>query len=484
MKTTSSLLTMLKAASLAAALAVLPLPIAAAGDPPSTLLEKGIYTEETKGDLDSAIKIYQQLVSEVKDSQSLAAQAQFRIAQCYLKKKQSPEATAAFEKLIQDFPNEKDLVAKARTHLPPALTLQPVMWEDGERQTQILYLMGGMEIGVLQLRADLVDSGGRKIWRVGRRMSGGGECVSTVDVEPDSFNPLKCYWKHTLLGEITGVFKPDEVELTSPGKDEVTKIHPERPIYENEEGFHLIRRLPLKVGYKTTLPLLVALTNGTKMNIGLEVPKKEIIETPAGKFDCFKVQLNIAQTLWYADNARRDFVKFEGGGAIGLLASTVQHKAGEPVKFQDDELGISLTAPENWIFHRFKNPGKNKQVVIRAYDATADADDSGLRLFATDTLPEAQRKSSRVWAEAELADLKTALGGEVRPDSWKELSVSGRPAVSFIVDYKDAKPKVLYAVHSIGPKTSECFVIAGSPEKFDALKAALDGIIASYKTTK
>src|SRR5581483_1223324 len=94
---------------LAAALAFGPCYASAAEASPSELLEKGIYAEETKGDVDAAITIYQQLLAETKAIQSLTAQAQFRLAQCYLKKNKTAEANAAFEKLIHDFPNEKDL---------------------------------------------------------------------------------------------------------------------------------------------------------------------------------------------------------------------------------------------------------------------------------------------------------------------------------------------------------------------------------------
>lgn len=85
------------------------------------LLEKGIYNEETKGDLDSAITIYQQLVGDAKAAQTLAAEAQFRLGKCYLKENRAADATSAFEKVIRDFPQEKELVAKARTHLPTQL---------------------------------------------------------------------------------------------------------------------------------------------------------------------------------------------------------------------------------------------------------------------------------------------------------------------------------------------------------------------------
>src|SRR5476651_2354054 len=83
---------------------------------PSELLEKGIYNQDTKGDLDSAIAIYQQVVSESNNNHQIAAHAQFRLGQCYLKKNQPADATAAFEKLIHDFPNEKALIAQAREY--------------------------------------------------------------------------------------------------------------------------------------------------------------------------------------------------------------------------------------------------------------------------------------------------------------------------------------------------------------------------------
>src|SRR6266436_6333908 len=100
---------------------------------PSELLEKGIYNQDTKGDLDSAITIYQQVVAEASSNQQISAHAQFRLGQCLFKKNRTAEATAAFEKLIHDFPNETNLVAKAREYLPSGLTLGPVPWVDGER---------------------------------------------------------------------------------------------------------------------------------------------------------------------------------------------------------------------------------------------------------------------------------------------------------------------------------------------------------------
>src|SRR5436190_1382675 len=187
-----SLATLVVAATLACHL---PSALAASASP-SELLEKGIYSEETKGDLDAAIAIYQQVVSEVKAGQALAAQAQFRLAQCYAKKNKTAEANAAFEKLIHDFPNEKDLVKKAVALLPAEPALGPVSWVDGERLQMVLKLAAGLEIGVMETRADIVERDGKKVWQVGRVMGGGGRSISTVQADLETFRPLSSHWKH------------------------------------------------------------------------------------------------------------------------------------------------------------------------------------------------------------------------------------------------------------------------------------------------
>ena len=62
----------------------------------SELLEKAIYTEETVGDLDQAIMVYQQVVAEGKAAQGVAAQAQLRIGLIYAKQGKAAQATSRF----------------------------------------------------------------------------------------------------------------------------------------------------------------------------------------------------------------------------------------------------------------------------------------------------------------------------------------------------------------------------------------------------
>jgi tetratricopeptide (TPR) repeat protein len=87
---------------------------------PAVMLEKGIYTEETIGDLDAAMKIYRQIVEDAKAARKYAAQAQYRLGMCYLKKRQSTEAVNCFKELITAFSDQKELVAKAREQIAKA----------------------------------------------------------------------------------------------------------------------------------------------------------------------------------------------------------------------------------------------------------------------------------------------------------------------------------------------------------------------------
>lgn len=458
------------------------------GDPasPSELLEKGIYAEETKGDIEGAITIYQQLVAESKASQSLAAKAQLRLGQCLLKKNRRNEAVAAFEKLIRDFPDEKELIAKARENLPSKLALAPVPWVDGERLQMTLTLPAGLDIGTMELRADLVEVDGRKLWRVGRRMGGNGDMISSVDADPETFHPISSYWKHTLLGEASAVFKPGEVEVRRQGVAEPLMIRPDKTVFDNEEVMHMMRRLPLEIGYKTTLPLITTLGGGAIIGIGLEVPKKETIETPAGTFECFKVALDIGQFFWISDDEHRYLVKFDAGGANAHLASITQRKAGAPVEFRDDELGVALTTPADWVIHLQKGKKKDR-TIIYLLDPGAYAEHAGLRLVPADSLPATARQSARALADHDFSEnlQKELQDVKIRPDSWKPYSVSGRTGVSFVADYVGSgKPKVVFSLYVLGARTCENFMFACPAEKLDELKKDFDQIIAGYRMMK
>jgi tetratricopeptide (TPR) repeat protein len=94
---------------------------------PAVMLEKGIYTEETVGDLDAAIKVYQQIVDDSKAGRQYAAQAQYRLAMCYLKKGDKAKASAELQELLKSYPQEKDVTAKAQGELDKLIPLDELI---------------------------------------------------------------------------------------------------------------------------------------------------------------------------------------------------------------------------------------------------------------------------------------------------------------------------------------------------------------------
>jgi len=107
----------LKSITIIFLLAVGLLASAASAKPASVLLQEGLYAEEIEGDLDAAIKIYEQVITQAKDTQRVAAHATYRIGMCYLKKGEKAKAAEQFRNLVSKFPEKKSLVTKARRQL-------------------------------------------------------------------------------------------------------------------------------------------------------------------------------------------------------------------------------------------------------------------------------------------------------------------------------------------------------------------------------
>ena len=85
--------------------------------PASVLLQEGLYAEQIEGDLEAAIKIYEQVVTEAKTAQQTAAQATYRIGMCYLKKGQEEKAAEYFQEVVSNYRTQKILVKKADEQL-------------------------------------------------------------------------------------------------------------------------------------------------------------------------------------------------------------------------------------------------------------------------------------------------------------------------------------------------------------------------------
>src|SRR5438309_2556420 len=140
---------------------------------PAELLEKGIYTEETKGELKAATEIYQQIIDDPRADRSLVAQAQLRFGLCQLKLGNRPQAISALDRLTQEFPDKDKLLAIVEQHMPQVL-------DDIVRQIERNYIQ---EVD----RGELMETAIRAI--VGKLDSRGG-FLRTNDMELLNTNDL------------------------------------------------------------------------------------------------------------------------------------------------------------------------------------------------------------------------------------------------------------------------------------------------------
>jgi tetratricopeptide (TPR) repeat protein len=466
-------------------ISLLPLAAAAASASPSELLEQGIYSEETKGDVDGAMTLYQQVVKEAKAGQAVAAQAQYRLGVCFYKKKNYAEANAAFEKLVTDYPDQKDLVALANKYLAGAVPLLPPPWVDGEEMQLDVKFPTGFKLGTAVYRVNADQTGSRKIWRLSSRLFVGTQQASRVEVEADTFKPLHSWWKINVMGEVDVNYFQGYAELKSASAKEPKKIDLNGVVFDNEEAAQLIRRLPLEPNYQTTVHIFSGLAGGTIVPLGVKVAAQEKVETAAGTFDCYKVELSpINQSFWLSTDAHRYLVKFEAGGVVAELTQVTQRKAGEPVAYRDPLLGFALSAPADWLFFRTdaKDAKDKSKVVILDPDAVATCT---VNVGSTKSLwPEAQ-KSPRAWAEKEITDgegSKLLKDLTIRTNSWKDCTVDGKPAVSVLGDFVEGKDKkVGYAVFALGNTNAACFALLVPASDFETFQSKFESIVDSYK---
>ncbi len=88
-----------------------------AADSLAVRLEKGKFLEESKGDLAAAMEIYRKILNEAKKHRGVAAEATYRLAECHLKSGEASAAASLLNDIVDDFPDQKEFVRRARKKL-------------------------------------------------------------------------------------------------------------------------------------------------------------------------------------------------------------------------------------------------------------------------------------------------------------------------------------------------------------------------------
>jgi hypothetical protein len=91
----------------------------------SELLQQGLYAEEVEGNIDSAIKSYQQVIDNKSAPRNHIAQALYRQGMCYIKTGDEQSARGALGKIVTEYADQTEIVEKARPALDDIMNFDP-----------------------------------------------------------------------------------------------------------------------------------------------------------------------------------------------------------------------------------------------------------------------------------------------------------------------------------------------------------------------
>lgn len=415
-------------------LTLLALPASAATA--SQLLEKAIYAEETVGDLDEAIEIYETVLAKSKRSINAAAEAQYRIGTCYAKQGKTDEANAAFQKVIDNYSQATTWVAKAKSSLPGTPELLPVPWGDGDTMIYELKLPTGRGVGHQVFRVKKAEVAGREVWECDAWQTviiNGMFGKSHVLADRETFAPLTSEWSHTMLGESRAKYSDESVAIKMASRSKPLTIDYTGPVYDNEQAAEMFRRLPLKVGFKANIDVIPILT-GTKLPLGLEVTDLETIETPVGKFECYRLDLNIQQSFWISNDENRYIVRFEAGG---VTADLEEVRAYEPNKSTEvSREHFSATLPPDWF--AYTSSGSEGSSKVRTLFISPEITVRALATSVPKAKVSGKHKTARDLLEAGLSDNdEDMVDYELSEAGIQQTTVDGRTAAMAVYDHKD-----------------------------------------------
>ena len=401
------------------------------------LLQKGIYAQETLGDLDGAIQIYRQVTGQAGIPKPIAAQAQYQLVLCMLQKGDRAAASHELDLLTRDFPDQQDYIDKARKLIPGASTLLAPPWGDGEASQLNIKRNGELTGEYLYYSAtpwkSTVDDNERDptrsrlpndnaqavylAWELKTRVS--TRAVSVM-VDRDSMRRME----------------PDVFDSNDDLGD-ASAAPFAGPAIDAEPLVFRMRVLPLAVGYKTTLTTLPFLIGyGVPRPVEMAVTGVEAAQTVAGKFNCYKVTFaSLGQTFWIGVDGARPLVKFQSGNVEADLV-----KVWGPSVFED---AVAFLKKAGWTvgdvltYNLNRGPleeGGAHASIPRGGPYGSPAVSIWMRRIYT---PPAEVDRAVQEACSNRAK-ELAAGAEIHPQSIQTRTVGGRLSESCIIDRKGA----------------------------------------------
>lgn len=239
-------------------------------------LEQGVQLQTAEGDLNAAIEEYKAVLKATAKSQRLAAEARYRLAECFASLGNKERMNVHLKLLREEFPADNKWVVKAATLAPADWEFTARPWKDGQLHIYEIYLPNGTNVGNFLLAERLrdervdgvkvdelstarkVDEGpGGKVWESIVVRAAGGRSLSRTEFTEENLLPLKSRWYMGMMGSVDLEFRDGKVDFYKGDLHELFNNYDHKsspsasvPLFENEQMIQVLRTLKLEIGTK------------------------------------------------------------------------------------------------------------------------------------------------------------------------------------------------------------------------------------------
>ncbi|MCH6258268.1 tetratricopeptide repeat protein [Puniceicoccaceae bacterium K14] len=291
-------------------------------------LEEAIFLQEAESNLEEAIKKYQAILEAESLVRTIAAEAQYRLAECYWEQGNKSQAFLEFGKLEGLYPEEERWVLAAKERLPEVFEPAFDPFVEGERFKYKYTLPTGKPAGYSVSTLSLVERDGQSLWHLEHRVLAGEQRIATIEFDTESFDTVYC----GLVSENLGVINTDFsnggklATVEYPEVDEIKELFFQGKTYENDHAQSLVRQFPVEIGYSTEMNLFVHYTT-MQISVTFEIVDILEMDTVLGVVECYHVEANVGnmkQSIFITTNDRRIPVLMKVGGiSVELMKSDI-----------------------------------------------------------------------------------------------------------------------------------------------------------------